>query len=49
MVAEDQNLGLMIRGGSEFGLGIYITGLDRHSVAENAGLKVCTIRTIEKC
>ena len=41
VVSDKQDLGLMIRGGSEFGLGIYITGLDRNSVAENAGLKVC--------
>ena len=41
MVVSDQRmLGLMIRGGNEFGLGIYITGIDLGSVAENSGLKV---------
>ncbi|XP_077987158.1 whirlin-like [Glandiceps talaboti] len=41
LVVEDgQSLGLMIRGGAEFGLGIYITGVDAFSVAEYAGLKV---------
>ena len=30
----------MIRGGHEFGLGIYITGVDAYSVAEKTGLKV---------
>ena len=34
-------LGLMIRGGAENGLGIYITGVDSNCVAEQAGLKVC--------
>ncbi len=40
VVTEERMLGLMIRGGNEFGLGIYITGVDAGSVAENAGLKV---------
>ncbi|XP_013420098.2 uncharacterized protein LOC106180619 [Lingula anatina] len=40
VVGSGQSLGLMIRGGSEFGLGIYLTGVDPLSVAENAGLKV---------
>lgn len=40
VVTDSRPLGLMIRGGSEFGLGIYITGVDRNSVAQNAGLKV---------
>ena len=40
VVADQKMLGLMIRGGNEFGLGIYITGVDSGSVAENAGLKV---------
>ena len=40
VVADQKMLGLMIRGGNEFGLGVYITGVDRGSVAENAGLKV---------
>jgi len=35
-----QNLGLMIRGGIEYGLGIYVTGVDNGSVAARAGLKV---------
>ncbi|XP_069121383.1 whirlin-like isoform X2 [Argopecten irradians] len=33
-------LGLMIRGGLEFGLGIYVSGVDQGSVAKSAGLKV---------
>ncbi|XP_049326273.1 whirlin [Astyanax mexicanus] len=33
-------LGLMIRGGAEYALGIYITGVDRGSAAEYGGLKV---------
>ena len=40
VVSDQRMLGLMIRGGNEFGLGIYITGIDLGSVAENSGLKV---------
>ena len=40
VVKEGRGLGLMIRGGREFGLGIYISGVDPYSVAEDAGLKV---------
>ncbi|XP_078685315.1 whirlin-like isoform X3 [Branchiostoma floridae x Branchiostoma belcheri] len=40
VVGEGSSLGLMIRGGKEFDLGIYITGVDPYSVAEEAGLKV---------
>ncbi|XP_060071925.1 whirlin-like [Ylistrum balloti] len=39
-VGERDKLGLMIRGGLEFGLGIYISGVDHGSVAKSAGLKV---------
>ncbi|KPP74632.1 hypothetical protein Z043_106199 [Scleropages formosus] len=34
-----RSLGLMIRGGAEYNLGIYITGVDRGSAAEFGGLK----------
>ena len=34
------SLGLMIRGGIEYGLGVYVTGIDTNSLAEKAGLKV---------
>lgn len=33
-------LGLMIRGGAEYGLGIYITGVDPGSAADAGALKV---------
>ncbi len=39
-VKDSRSLGLMIRGGNEFGLGIYITGVDKALTADNAGLKV---------
>jgi len=42
-VQAGQGVGLVIRGGSEYGLGIYVTGVDNQSAAENAGLKVCSI------
>uniref|UniRef100_A0A4W4GWH4 PDZ domain-containing protein n=1 Tax=Electrophorus electricus TaxID=8005 RepID=A0A4W4GWH4_ELEEL len=37
---DGRSLGLMIRGGAEYSLGIYITGVDRDSAAEYGGLKV---------
>ncbi|XP_063067504.1 whirlin [Engraulis encrasicolus] len=41
LVLDDgRSLGLMIRGGSEYALGIYITGVDWGSAAEFGGLKV---------
>ncbi|XP_048859520.1 whirlin isoform X1 [Brienomyrus brachyistius] len=41
LVLDDgRSLGLMIRGGAEYALGIYITGVDRGSAAELGGLKV---------
>ena len=39
LVVND-NLGLMIRGGIEYGLGIYITGVDEESAAFRNGLRV---------
>jgi hypothetical protein len=39
------SLGLMIRGGIEYGLGVYVTGIDANSLAEKARLKV-TIKGI---
>ncbi|CAM4666581.1 unnamed protein product [Leuciscus chuanchicus] len=41
LVLDDgRSLGLMIRGGAEYSLGIYITGVDKGSAAECGGLKV---------
>ncbi|XP_047229340.1 whirlin isoform X1 [Girardinichthys multiradiatus] len=41
LVLDDgRSLGLMIRGGAEYALGIYITGVDKGSAAEYGGLKV---------
>ena len=39
LVVND-NLGLMIRGGIEYGLGIFITGVDQESAAFRNGLRV---------
>ncbi|XP_032677979.1 whirlin isoform X6 [Odontomachus brunneus] len=39
-IEHGQSLGLMIRGGLEYGLGIYVTGVDKDSVADRAGLLV---------
>ncbi|KAK6618979.1 hypothetical protein RUM44_003360 [Polyplax serrata] len=39
-IETGQSLGLMIRGGLEYNLGIFITGVDKDSVAERAGLMV---------
>lgn len=45
LIEPGQSLGLMIRGGAEYGLGIFVTGVDKDSVADRAGLTVlsCTI------
>uniref|UniRef100_A0A3P8TRT3 Whirlin n=1 Tax=Amphiprion percula TaxID=161767 RepID=A0A3P8TRT3_AMPPE len=41
LVLDDgRSLGLMIRGGAEYALGIYITGVDQGSAAECGGLKI---------
>lgn len=40
MLGDGRSLGLTIRGGAEYGLGIYITGVDPGSEAEISGLKV---------
>ncbi|CAB1430610.1 unnamed protein product [Pleuronectes platessa] len=41
LVLDDgRSLGLMIRGGAEYALGIYITGVDQASAAQCGGLKV---------
>ncbi|XP_057332817.1 whirlin isoform X4 [Microplitis mediator] len=39
-IEPGQSLGLMIRGGLEYGLGIYVTGVDKDSVADRVGLLV---------
>uniref|UniRef100_A0A8C5WLT8 Whirlin n=1 Tax=Leptobrachium leishanense TaxID=445787 RepID=A0A8C5WLT8_9ANUR len=40
ILREGSSLGLLIRGGAEYSLGIYITGVDHGSEAEGSGLKV---------
>ncbi|KAM5145315.1 whirlin [Mantella aurantiaca] len=40
VLSEGRSLGLLIRGGAEYSLGIYITGVDQGSEAESSGLKV---------
>ena len=47
VLSDNRPLGLMIRGGNEFGLGIYITSIDVGQVAENAGLKVSKVFLIK--
>jgi hypothetical protein len=43
-IEPGQSLGLMIRGGVEYNLGIFITGVDKDSVADRAGLMVSVIQ-----
>lgn len=43
LIEPGQSLGLMIRGGAEYGLGIFVTGVDKGSVADRAGLQVFNI------
>ena len=45
-VKPGQKLGLMIRGGCEYGIGLYVTGVDANSAAEHAGLKVSAMLII---
>lgn len=40
LIEPGQSLGLMIRGGTEYNLGIFITGIDKDSVADRSGLMV---------
>ncbi|KAB0347050.1 hypothetical protein FD754_011907, partial [Muntiacus muntjak] len=40
LLGNGRSLGLTIRGGAEYGLGIYVTGVDPGSEAESSGLKV---------
>jgi len=40
VIEPGQSLGLMIRGGTEYNLGIFITGIDKESVADRSGLMV---------
>jgi whirlin len=40
LIQHGESLGLMIRGGIEYGLGIFVTGVDKDSVAERSGLMV---------
>ncbi|KAM8803817.1 whirlin isoform 5-T5 [Rhynchonycteris naso] len=39
VLGDGRSLGLTIRGGAEYGLGIYVTGVDAGSEAESSGLK----------
>ena len=39
-VEKGRRLGLVIRGGAEYGLGIFISGVDRNSLSEQSGLCV---------
>ena len=45
-VEDGAKLGLFIRGGSDYGLGIYIAGVDIDGAAEQAGLKVCLVHWV---
>ena len=40
-VEDGAKLGLLIRGGSDCGLGIYIAGVDIGGAADQAGRKLC--------
>ncbi|XP_065202661.1 whirlin-like isoform X3 [Planococcus citri] len=39
-IEPGQSLGLMIRGGLEYNLGIFVTGVDKDSVAERSGIQI---------
>jgi len=40
VVGNSATLGLLIRGGSEYGLGIFVAGIDQDSVADRSGIMV---------
>ncbi|KAK8774046.1 hypothetical protein V5799_011418 [Amblyomma americanum] len=44
-VEKGRSLGLTIRGGVEYGLGVFVIGVDRHSAADIAGLQVTLLST----
>lgn len=46
VIEPGQSLGLMIRGGVEYNLGIYVTGVDKDSVADRAGLCVSRLEIL---
>lgn len=48
LIEPGQSLGLMIRGGAEYGLGIFVTGVDKESVADRAGLTVKFLKIQKK-
>ena len=39
-VPGNARLGLRIRGGTEFGIGVFVSSVDRNQVAERAGIRV---------
>ena len=43
VVGNNTKLGLLIRGGSEYGLGIFVAGIDEDSVADRSGIMVRAI------
>ena len=43
VLSPGDTLGLVIRGGAEYGVGIYVLQVDRGSVAQNIGLKVSSV------
>ena len=42
-VSNNTRLGLRIRGGTEFGIGIFVSSVDQNRVAERAGIRVSKI------
>lgn len=46
MIENGQELGISIRGGSEHGLGIYISAVEEGSVAETYGVNVCRCKLV---
>ena len=48
LLCPGDNLGLVIRGGAEYGVGIFVIQVDPHSVAERLGLQVCLKEPYDK-
>ncbi|KAH1001603.1 hypothetical protein HUJ04_005598 [Dendroctonus ponderosae] len=48
-IESGESLGLMIRGGVEYNLGIFVTGVDKDSVADRGGLMVSGLGKSANC
>ena len=48
-VQNGARLGLRIRGGVEYGIGIFVSSVDRNQVAERSGIRVSYLQSFKCC